>query len=295
MELLSNKIPIGNLSSAEWNQVPQEIENVIEQTGLSLTNADLNQLGKSIANYVANSNFYLESAAANVYTLSKVGSKQAPTSYVNGMAVEFIAGVTNTALSTVNVNTIGSKNIANTTEAGKIVSGERILLKYRSSTDDFVVDVDAQVTVGTVLMWPTATPPVGYLECDGAPLSQSIFPELFSVIGGIYSFSGTGGGNFEIPDLRGRFVRGFDNSLGNDPDSGTRTDRGDGTAGDNVGTRQGDEIESHQHTIDEETNVETTGETTVAKGNAAAEGVTSFFGGSETRPINIYQMFIIKF
>lgn len=52
---------------------------------------------------------------------------------------------------------------------------------------------------------------------------------------------------FGLPDLRGFFLRGQDHGAGVDPDAGTRFDRGDGTTGDNVGTKQGDEFKEHTH------------------------------------------------
>ena len=49
MEDLNDKVLGGNLPAIEWNQVPSEIQNVIENLGISLSNGDLNQLGKAIA------------------------------------------------------------------------------------------------------------------------------------------------------------------------------------------------------------------------------------------------------
>lgn len=113
MEDLNDKITGGNLTAAEWNQVPSELQNVIEQTGQVLTNADLNQVGKGIAQYAGNGAFYTDSGAANAYVLTAIGTKQAPTSYDNGMIIRFIPGNTNSTASTVNVATLGVKSIVN--------------------------------------------------------------------------------------------------------------------------------------------------------------------------------------
>ncbi len=55
------------------------------------------------------------------------------------------------------------------------------------------------VPVGTIISWPVATDPEdmdNWLECNGQSISQSVYPELFAVLGG------------NVPDLRGLFLRG---------------------------------------------------------------------------------------
>ena len=51
--------------------------------------------------------------------------------------------------------------------------------------------------------------PDGYLECNGQLLSRTTYAALFNVIGTRYG--NTSGSNFRVPDLRGEFIRGFDN------------------------------------------------------------------------------------
>lgn len=107
MEDLNDKITGGNLSAAEWNQVPSEIQNVIENLGQVLTNADLNQLGKSIAGYVANGTFYTDSGIADAYVLTKIGLKQTPTARADGHEIRFYASNPNAGASTVNDSALG--------------------------------------------------------------------------------------------------------------------------------------------------------------------------------------------
>ncbi len=141
MEDLNDKITGGNLTATEWNQVPSELQNVITQTGQSLTNADLNQLGKGIAEYAANGEFYTDSGAANAYVLTQIGTKQAPTSYVDGLVIRFIPGNTNTSASTVNVAALGVKTIVNFDGSAlidsEIVSGDPVRSFFDSSNDRF--------------------------------------------------------------------------------------------------------------------------------------------------------------
>jgi len=71
--------------------------------------------------------------------------------------------------------------------------------------------VDAQVSgalVGSITMWPTTTAPTGYFLCDGSAYNTTTYAALFAVLG-----TGT------LPDLRGKFVRGYDPTNVSDPDT----------------------------------------------------------------------------
>lgn len=141
METLNNKITGSNLTAAEWNQVPSELQNVITDTGQTLTNADLNQLGKGIAQYASNGDFYTDSGAANAYVLTQIGTKQAPTSYVDGLVIRFLPGNTNTSASTVNVASLGVKTIVNfngiALVGDEIVSGDPVRAFFDLGNDRF--------------------------------------------------------------------------------------------------------------------------------------------------------------
>lgn len=69
---------------------------------------------------------------------------------------------------------------------------------------------------GTVKMWAgqVSKIPVGYMLCNGDELLINDFPDLFETVG--ISFGGDGLNNFKLPDLRGRFIVGFDSSQGSD-------------------------------------------------------------------------------
>ena len=111
MQDLDGKITGGTLPAVEWNEIPGEIQNVIEGLGIALSSGDLNQLGKAIAGYVANGNFYTDSGVANAYVLTKIGSKQSAQVYTDGFEASFIAGNVNSGASTVNIAGIGVKDI----------------------------------------------------------------------------------------------------------------------------------------------------------------------------------------
>ncbi len=59
--------------------------------------------------------------------------------------------------------------------------------------------------VGVPVPWPSATPPTGWLKCNGAPFSAEEYPELAKA----YPTN-------KLPDLRGEFIRGWDDGRGID-------------------------------------------------------------------------------
>ena len=88
--------------------------------------------------------------------------------------------------------------------------------------------------------------PNGWMTANGSEVSRTEYPELFSTIGVMYG-NGNNTTTFNIPDLRGYFLRGFNDGANNDPDASTCSDRGDGTTGDNIGTKQDDAFQGHWH------------------------------------------------
>lgn len=76
------------------------------------------------------------------------------------------------------------------------------------------------VPTGTIITHGASTPPAGYLECNGQQYSTTTYADLFAAIGTTY---GGNSGFFNVPDLRGYFVRGWDNGRNADIIDGTYT------------------------------------------------------------------------
>jgi microcystin-dependent protein len=139
--------------------------------------------------------------------------------------------------------------------------------------------------------------PAGWLLCDGKSYSRTVYNNLFAVMG-TASGAPDGTTNFNVPDLRGMFLRGVDGTAGRDPDSGTRTAvNGYGYAGNQVGSVQTDAFKSHTHTS---SLLNGWGNRYVNYSGSNAsygwqETASSATGGSETRPINVYVNYIIKY
>ena len=165
-------------------------------------------------------------------------------------------------------------------------------------------------TVGTISAYGGNTAPTGWLLCDGTAVSQTTYADLFAVIGCNF---GCSGGNFNLPDLRGRFLRGRDGSTTRDPDSGLRTAMNSGgNAGDNVGSVQVHSFNNHNHRLMgndcmQNANIFPVGFGLVGKAmdscgtwaysntDAAGKQIVENSGGNETRPVNAYVNWIVKY
>ena len=66
---------------------------------------------------------------------------------------------------------------------------------------------------GTVIFFASTTTPSGWIKCNGASLNTTTYAALFAITG--YTFGGSGA-SFNVPDLRGEFVRGWDDARGID-------------------------------------------------------------------------------
>jgi microcystin-dependent protein len=66
------------------------------------------------------------------------------------------------------------------------------------------------VDIGEVKLFAGVSPPSGWLLCDGTSYSTTAFASLFAIIGYVY---GGAGGNFNVPDLRGKVPVGASGSF----------------------------------------------------------------------------------
>lgn len=156
---------------------------------------------------------------------------------------------------------------------------------------------NAVLTAGDYVLWPKGAARPGTLMCDGSAISRAVYSTLFAEIGTRYG-AGDGSTTFNIPDWRGKFPRAWDGGAGNDPDAASRTDRGDGTTGDAVGTNQADEYRSHQHSFNDSrpSGSGTDGSGFIGFVNRSDQSrTTAAAGGNETRPLNMTLMICIKY
>ena len=165
-------------------------------------------------------------------------------------------------------------------------------------------DVTAvSVPIGTVISYVGKLETVnelaseGWLLCDGRSIPNTQYPELFNTIG--TGFGGSADPDFNLPDLRGMFLRGADLDAQHDPDiAGRAAQPVNGNTGktvDAIGSRQSDQFAAHTHDVtasylfgpDETYVVSGGGSTPVGPASCANTG------GSETRPKNVYVYYLI--
>ncbi len=159
----------------------------------------------------------------------------------------------------------------------------------------------APAPVGTI--FPFAGPPdrvpEGWMLCNGQEVSRAEYPALFEIIGTLWG-DGNGHSTFNLPDLRGQFLRGADMGAKIDPDaSGRKTLRG-GVVGDRAGSYQADEFRSHFHYAYVPHDQYGSGDdfattSTDDPDESFYPYLTSETGGKETRPKNASVNYIIKY
>lgn len=100
--------------------------------------------------------------------------------------------------------------------------------------------VSESVLTGSILSYGNDSIPTGYLFCDGSAISRTTYSDLFAAIGTTWGV-GDGSTTFNLPDLRGVFIRGT-GSHG----SLTMAD-GNPFAGPTVGSSENDQGQGHVH------------------------------------------------
>ena len=148
--------------------------------------------------------------------------------------------------------------------------------------------------VGVPVPWPSATPPTGWLKCNGAAFSAEEYPELAKA----YPTN-------KLPDLRGEFIRGWDDGRGVD-------------VGRALLSLQAGMLEKHRHIVVANDGYDTkdewelatifkktytqgrgldatnTGGSLIPSPTLHSRGSIGNTGGSETRPRNIAFNFIVR-
>jgi microcystin-dependent protein len=126
---------------------------------------------------------------------------------------------------------------------------------------------------GSMLMWPTATPPTGFLLCNGQTASRATYAALFAIVGTLFG-AGDGSTTFTLPDYRDRMPVGAGGSYLANSAGGSK----DAT------------LPSHTHTATTDAAGGATGSMSGGNGSGdfgtynAASGVFSLSGSAPNRP-----------
>ena len=129
-------------------------------------------------------------------------------------------------------------------------------------------EVDAKVPPGAVMHFARTTAPAGWLKCNGAAISRTAYAGLFAAIGTTFG-AGDSFTTFNLPDLRGEFIRGWDDGRGVD-------------GGRAMGSRQDGAIQSHAHTGSSADAGNHTHSGSAASGGAHTHSATTASAGSHT-------------
>lgn len=184
-----------------------------------------------------------------------------------------ILGVQNEPLGSIPYPLEASKNLSDVPDKGIARTNLDVYSKAES---------DAAGQPGAVVAFARNTAPTGWLKANGAAVSRTAYARLFAAIGTTFGV-GDGFNTFNLPDLRGEFVRGWSDGRNVD------TDRV-------LGSNQADDLKSHSHKYSR-----TGSGTNVNFGsygpnsNTISDFDTTPTGGSETRPRNVALLYCIKF
>jgi len=191
---------------------------------------------------------------------------------------------------------------------GNVASSDSFYVIYQGKSLQSVVPPDGSITeaklvsgfglipVGMIAPFAMSTAPTGWLECDGSAVSRATYADLFAALSTTHG-SGDGSTTFNVPDLRGEFIRGWDNGKGTD-------------SGRTFGSSQTDELKSHFHRPNNYSSDSTnrffqglgsgSGYAYPATGGSGSllystiADQTDPTGGAETRPRNIAMMYCVK-
>ena len=177
------------------------------------------------------------------------------------------------------------------TSVGRAILGKTSI---QSVLDYLGLGEGSALPVGVPVPWPSATPPTGWLKCNGAAFSSEKYPNLAKA----YPTN-------KLPDLRGEFIRGWDDGRGVD-------------AGRALLSIQTGMLEKHRHIVVANDGYDTkdewelatifkktytqgrgldasnTGGNLIPSPTLHSRGSIGNTGGSETRPRNIAFNYIVR-
>ncbi|WP_313749928.1 phage tail protein [Escherichia coli] len=212
-----------------------------------------------------------------LYELSALG-RWSSTGALNTFDSEFASEISGYPSGAMLISDDGERIFINTTE-GNLSDPNSNGTGWKDILSYLGLGEGSALPVGVPVPWPSATPPTGWLKCNGAPFSAEEYPELAKA----YPTN-------KLPDLRGEFIRGWDDGRGADN-------------GRVLLSTQGDAFKSHSHNFDRSwglKNFDPTAGFDVVTADINGEIVnqptrsTVDVGGSETRPRNIAFNYIVR-
>ena len=160
--------------------------------------------------------------------------------------------------------------------------------------------------IGTIISYSSIITPKGFMICDGSTVSRTTYASLFSVYGTTFG-AGDGSTTFNLPDLRGEFIRGFDDGRGVDTGRVLGSEQLDSLQSFNLSDAANDSAGStttsfYQAQTNEEYSIGSKpnpNDSVIVRNIAGASGYTPVVPvnarvSSETRPRNVALVYLIK-
>ncbi|GAA5108541.1 phage tail protein [Bartonella jaculi] len=183
-------------------------------------------------------------------TSIRLTTKSSVASYTDGIVVRFKAQGVNKGKTTVALNQLTAQPVYKITAEGiKLLKGEEVqtggLYELVYSRGIAGKNLDGWFLTNPTIIFPPSFPagfiasfameklPEGWLLCDGKEYSRKEYKDLFEAIGEKWGY-GNNYSTFNVPDLRGMFLRGLD--------CGKQIDKGRV-----LGSRQQDSFKAHTH------------------------------------------------
>jgi len=138
-----------------------------------------------------------------LYELSALG-RWSSTGALNTFDSEFASEISGYPSGAMLISDDGERIFINTTE-GNLSDPNSNGAGWKDVLSYLGLGEGSALPVGVPVPWPSATPPTGWLKCNGAAFSAEEYPELAKV----YPTN-------KLPDLRGEFIRGWDDERGVD-------------------------------------------------------------------------------
>ena len=278
-----NKFSVGGVETTI-----DRITGTVSQKGDTISASYLNEIQKNCI-YQVNATRVVE-GVLEIYDISIDGSDEF-TPFNQTFLIDFSA--TNTKVDSLlrfNGNTYSLRFINYNIDIAPAIGGipkQALVILNVVNSKAYIqsVPLEEKQIIGKVEYIAHSTVPSGFLKANGAAISRTTYAKLFEVIGTTYGV-GDGSTTFNLPDLRGVFIRGLDEGRGLD-------------SGRVLGSYQEDQNKNHNHVIQLTAFFSNapTGAFPQSRDIASSvtQQVTSTSGGAEVRVKNIALMAIIKY
>ncbi len=152
------------------------------------------------------------------------------------------------------------------------------------------------IPTGMIAPFAMSTAPTGWLECDGSAVSRTTYADLFTALSTTHGV-GDGSTTFNVPDLRGEFIRGWDNGKGTDSGrtfASSQTDNANSIS--QINSSGSGQITGSLFTVTVPTDGSYSSYLTMdGRLTTYGQGAIRFqTNGTETRPRNIAMMYCVK-